>query len=66
MVLFRKSVKAGEEVTQGDQDLIDLREAAQKAQLPEAAAVTVTRELERLEKTDSSSPEYTIGLNYIE
>ncbi|MCU0589452.1 MAG: response regulator [Syntrophobacteraceae bacterium] len=66
MALFRKSTKAQEETVEESQDLSDLRSAVAKARLPEAAAQTVARELERLEKTDSSSPEYTIGLNYIE
>ncbi len=66
MALFRKSTRTDEETVQESQDLVDLRAAIEKAELPEPAAATVARELERLEKTDSSSPEYTIGLNYIE
>ncbi len=66
MALFRKSTRTDEETVQESQDLVDLRAAIEKAELPEPAAATVARELERLEKTDSSSPEYTIGLHYIE
>ncbi len=66
MALFRKSTRMEEEAVQESQDLVDLRNAVEKAELPEPAGQTVVKELERLEKTDSSSPEYTIGLNYIE
>jgi ATP-dependent Lon protease len=67
MVLFRKSAKSDAEVSQIDnKDLIDLRDAIEKAQLSPSIAAAAAKEMDRLEKTDSSSPEYTIGLNYIE
>lgn len=47
-------------------ELEDLRTALAQAQLPEAAAAVARKELERLEKTDASLPEYTIGLTYLE
>ncbi len=49
-----------------EQDLLNLRLAIEKAQLPETAAAVAMRELERLEKIDAHVPEYAIGLNYIE
>ncbi len=48
------------------EDLAELRSAVEKAKLPEATAAIVAREVERLEKTDPSLPEYSIGLNYVE
>jgi ATP-dependent Lon protease len=47
-------------------ELEQWRRALEKAQLPEVAAAVARRELERLEKTDPSLPEYTIGLTYLE
>ncbi|MFP5213590.1 MAG: response regulator, partial [Acidobacteriota bacterium] len=67
MMLFRKSAKTEEEVArEGKDDLADLRAGIERAELPGPIAAAAAKELERLEKTDSSSPEYTIGLNYIE
>jgi ATP-dependent Lon protease len=66
MAFFRKTGKPEEEPSPVGQDLVDLRNAIAKAQLPDPHAAVALRELERLEKTDPSIPEYTIGLNYIE
>jgi ATP-dependent Lon protease len=66
MAFFRKSERAVEEQVQTSQDLVDLRAAIEKAQLSESVAAVAKRELERLEKTDPSVPEYSLGLNYIE
>lgn len=67
MALFRKSGKPEEEIApQTGQDLKELRSAIGKAQLSESISSVALKELERLEKSDPSSPEYTIGLNYIE
>ncbi len=49
-----------------DDDLLDIRKAIDKAKLPEDVDVIVRKELERLEKTDPSTAEYSIALNYIE
>ncbi|MCG2770802.1 MAG: endopeptidase La [Desulfobacterales bacterium] len=48
------------------QELVELRAAVQKAQLPEAVAAIAAKELERLDKTDASVAEYTIGINYLD
>lgn len=48
------------------QELIDLRTALDTARLPEHVAPTAFKELERIEKTDPSAAEYSIGLNYLE
>jgi len=63
MIFFRKSE---EEAPKISQELLDLREAAPKARLPELVAAVVAKELERLEKTDPAVPEYYIGVNYVE
>jgi ATP-dependent Lon protease len=63
MVFFRK---AEEERPRVGQELVDLRAAIQKANLPEHVANVTLKELERLEKTDPSVAEYTIGLNYLD
>ncbi len=68
MAFFRKFGKSEEEPAPVglEQDLIDLRAAIEKARLPEPVAAVAAKELERLEKTDPSTPEYTIGMNYID
>jgi ATP-dependent Lon protease len=47
-------------------ELEELRTAVTRAKLPEGAAAVASKELERLEKTDPSLPEYAIGLAYLE
>ncbi len=64
MVFFRKATE--EERPKPTQELVELRTALQKAQLPEAVAAVAMKELERVEKTDASVAEYTIGLNYLD
>jgi ATP-dependent Lon protease len=64
MGFFRKITE--EEHPKPAQELVELRAAVQKAQLPEAVAAIVAKELERLEKTDASVAEYTIGINYLD
>ncbi len=63
MGFFRKTE---EERPKPAQELMDLRAAMQKAHLPEAVAAVAAKELERLEKTDPSVAEYSIGLNYLD
>jgi ATP-dependent Lon protease len=63
MVFFRKTEEERPRVAQ---DLLDLRAGIQKANLPGDVAGVALKELERLEKTDPSVAEYTIGLNYLE
>lgn len=68
MAFFRKSDKPVQEKEQVQisQDLVNLQSAIEKAQLSETVISVAKRELERLEKTDPSVPEYSLGLNYIE
>lgn len=63
MAFFRKQEEEKPSVAQ---ELMDLRTAVEKARLPEAAAAVASKELERLEKTDPSLAEYTIGLTYLD
>ncbi|MGO8760501.1 MAG: endopeptidase La [Desulfobaccales bacterium] len=64
MGFFRKTTE--EEQPKPAQELVELRAAVQKAQLPEAVAAVAAKELERLDKTDASVAEYTIGINYLD
>ena len=64
MGFFRKTTE--EEHPKPAQELVELRAAVQKAQLPEAVAAIAAKELERLDKTDPSVAEYTIGINYLD
>jgi ATP-dependent Lon protease len=66
MIFFRKPEEAKEEEAKLPPELRELRDAVPKANLPEHVAAVVARELERLEKTDPSIPEYSIGINYVE
>jgi ATP-dependent Lon protease len=64
MGFFRKMTE--EEHPKAAQELVELRAAVQKAQLPESVAAIAAKELERLDKTDASVAEYTIGINYLD
>jgi ATP-dependent Lon protease len=64
MVFFRKTTE--EERPKPAPELAELRTAVQQAHLPEAVAAIAIKELERLEKTDPSLAEYSIGLNYLD
>jgi ATP-dependent Lon protease len=66
MIFFRKPEEAKEEDAKLPAELRELREAVARANLPEHVAAVVAREMERLEKTDPSIPEYSIGINYVE
>jgi ATP-dependent Lon protease len=66
MIFFRKPEEEKEEDAKLAPELRELREAVHQANLPEHVATVVARELERLEKTDPSIPEYSIGINYVE
>jgi len=46
--------------------LTELREKIQKAGLPPQAGEAAKKELEKLEKTDPSVAEYSVGLNYLD
>jgi ATP-dependent Lon protease len=63
MAFFRKQQEERPAVSQ---ELTDLRTALEKAHLPEHVAPAARKELDRLEKTDPSMAEYTIGLTYMD
>ncbi|NLI82089.1 MAG: endopeptidase La [Deltaproteobacteria bacterium] len=63
MGLFKKTEEREQRTPQ---ELVDLKLAVQKAQLPENVAQVAFKELERLENTDPSMAEYTIGLTYLD
>ncbi len=63
MAFFRKTEEQGPQIPQ---DLLDMRAAIERARLPENVSAVAVKELERLEKTDPSAAEYSIGLNYID
>src|SRR5208283_3217306 len=63
MAFFRKTEEQQPSIPQ---DLLNLREAVEKARLQENVVGVAIKELERLEKTDPSAAEYTIGLNYLD
>ncbi len=64
MGFFRKATE--EERPKPAQELVELRTAVQKAHLPEAVATIAIKELERIDKTDPSVAEYSIGINYLD
>ncbi len=64
MIFFRKSEP--ENLLGGGQDLLELRESVERAQLPDSVNTLASKELERLEKTDPAAAEYSIGINYID
>lgn len=63
MSFFRKTEDLRPEIPQ---ELIDLRAQIDKARIPDSVRSVVLKELERLEKTDSSAAEYPVGINYID
>ena len=62
MIFFRK---AQNEIVETP-DLEKLRQAIQKAGLPECALGVAEKEIERLTKTEPGAPEYAIGITYLE
>jgi ATP-dependent Lon protease len=65
MIFFKKFEKPEDESIAPESELSQLR-AAIKKQLPENIAWIALKELDRLDKTDPSVPEYGIGLSYAE
>jgi ATP-dependent Lon protease len=65
MIFFRKFEKPEDEPIAPESELSQLR-ASIKKQLPENIAWIALKELDRLDKTDPSVPEYGIGLSYVE
>ena len=68
MLFGRKAEKTKvPEVSQAaDQELEELKSGIEKAKLSESVTALLTKEWERLVKSDPLSPEYAIGLSYIE
>ncbi len=66
MAFFRKSSTDESDASQFEQDLQNLSAAIQEQKPPDHVASALRKELERLDKTDSSNPEYAIGVNYID
>ncbi len=67
MKFFRKPEKSEEgESPQSGHDIDDLRASVERAQLPDAVATVALKELDRLDKSEPGTPEYSIGVNYIE
>ncbi len=64
MIFFRKP--EDEDRGPGAKGLDELRGQVKAAALPEHVAAIVAKELAKLDKTDPSVAEYTIGLNYID
>ncbi len=64
MIFFRKPEE--EQAPTSGKGLDELRGQVKGAALPEAVAAIVAKELGRLDKTDPSVAEYSIGLNYID
>jgi ATP-dependent Lon protease len=65
MIFFRKFEKPEDEPVAPESELCQLR-ASIKKQLPENIAWIALKELDRLDKTDPSVPEYGIGLSYVD
>ncbi|AFM23443.1 endopeptidase La [Desulfomonile tiedjei] len=64
MAFFRKSQE--DEKPSVPQEILDLRAGIDKARLPDHVRPAAQKELERLERTDPSLPEYIIGLTYLD
>ncbi len=61
MVFFKKNKDQSFEL-----EIDELRKSFQTTRLPNYARETITKELERLERTDPSAPEYAIGVSYLD
>ncbi len=67
MLFGRKAEKPkAAEVPQTDQELEELKTGIEKAKLSESVSGLLMKEWDRLVKSDPLSPEYAIGLTYIE
>lgn len=64
MIFFRKPEE--EQAPTTGKGLDELRGQVKSAALPESVAAIVAKEMSRLDKTDPSVAEYSIGLNYID
>lgn len=65
--MLRQQLKAiQEELGEGPTELQQIRERLAKAALPEGVHETVSREIDRLERMSSSSPEYQMVRTYLD
>ena len=69
-MFFKRKVEKTEELPQSATEtqtpLDKLRSRIEEAKLPHNVSEAVAREIEKLEKTDPSVAEYSVGFNYIE
>ena len=65
MSIFKKTKTDSPEPAPPESALHELYQELAQALLPEHAHTAVQKELERIEKTDSSVAEYSVGLNYV-
>src|SRR5512141_2905935 len=69
-MFFKRKIEKAEELPQvasnAETPLDKLRSRSDNAQLPLNVSEAVSKELEKLEKTDPSVAEYSVGFNYIE
>src|SRR5210317_2285719 len=67
MGLFNKrEVHDNEETGEVLSEVEELRKSLHNAKMPQNVLKIALKEIERLEKTNSSATEYTIGINYLE
>ncbi|EMG36726.1 ATP-dependent Lon protase [Desulfocurvibacter africanus PCS] len=67
MPFFRRMEETAQRpVEEKPEPLAELRKAIAEARLPEHARQAVTKELERLDKTDPSVAEYSVGYNWVQ
>ena len=65
--MLRQQLKAIQsELGEGETELVDLRKRIADANLPEAVNTAAVRELDRLERMGSSSPEYQMVRTYLD
>lgn len=68
-MIFRKKEKAPvppPESPEQESELVALRKKIEESDLPQHALDGVSKELDKLEKTDPGIAEYSVGLNYID
>ena len=66
MALFKKTENNENASSGSHNELVSIRRTLNESQMPTSVREVATRELERLEKTDPSLAEFTIGMNYLE
>jgi len=65
MAIFKRKEEL-EEGYSNETELNDLKESIEKAKMPSHAETIAVKELEKLTKSNPSTAEYTIGMNYID